>query len=118
MDEEGARIESVTTPKGLARRVTTDFYEALLAEDLPALDSGDRQAIVLKSAIEGRTEDPESSLELANAYLDIRPHDPKAIRLRAVLHAVLGEYEAMTEDAQELVELGDAAATCGSGSPT
>lgn len=101
----GAHVEAVTTPEGIARRVTRDLYEQLTPIALPRDDPNNAFAVVLQSAQEQRDDNPDRALQLVSAYLEQQPDDALALQLRVSLYGQRKEYEKMAEDAERLVLL-------------
>lgn len=97
---EGAEPANVDTPAGIARTMVDDLYGAV-AEKAPA--DGDDLAKVMRMAEDLRRDEPAKALNQVETYLQIRPHDPRALRLRAALNLQRGRLAEAKADIERLM---------------
>jgi tetratricopeptide (TPR) repeat protein len=104
---DGANPGAAGTPAGIARRALRDFYEAVRSDqEVAAQTAEDEYAPFLQRALElwGQDKD-EDAVTFLNVYLEKRPDNLVALRLRMVLLGLLGRYPDMAADADTLVRL-------------
>lgn len=103
-----AEMAAIGSPSSIARRVVVEYYRATLPEDgFTPTFTGDagraesfREVLRVWSA-KGAAE----AIGLVNLYLNLRPNDADARRMRLALCAQLRRFEEMLVDADWLVKL-------------
>jgi len=101
---KGADQAAVGAPRGIARRVAREYYEAIAPPDWPAPPGA--QANVprsLRMAIEKWEAEPEVSIELLDGYLLKHQGDFQAAQMRVALAGRLGRDASMLTDAEAIV---------------
>ncbi len=104
---EGATPFAVCTPAGIARGAVRGFWEAVSGYGDPSSALGTAVAFSpsLILALEQWAEGPSVAVDFAGLHLREQPDHFEARQLRTALQGRLGQYDAMLEDAEELVRL-------------
>ena len=101
-------MAAIGSPSSIARRVVVQYYKATLPEDgfTPAFSGDAGRAESFREALRvWSTRGAADAIGLVNIYLNLRPNDFDARRLRLALCAELRRFEEMLVDAEKLVSL-------------
>ncbi len=102
----GADPAAVGTPKGIARSVAREYYEATVPPDWPAPpDKRDAVPALLRLALEKWGPEPREAFDLVDRYLAKHPGDLQAAQMRAALSGRLGQNANMLSDAEDMVSV-------------
>ncbi len=107
---DGANPAAASSAFGIAQRTMREFHDALAAEEQDDAEAvGDEYRAVLTQASK-MYEDNElaGALTLVNMYLEKRPESWPALRLRALVAALLGRYAETAADARKIMQLSGA----------
>lgn len=101
----------IVTPSEIAVRAVKTFYSSVADEDWPDEKTISESQIALIDQARGRWAegDAQSAQDLISQYIAQLPAatpDVEALQMRAALHAVLGQFEAMLADAEALLDAG------------
>ncbi len=99
---------TIGTPSAIARRAVEEFFRSVLSPDWPPSTEGEQSSVVAKihSAFEQwATGDGAAALALVNEYLSAQPTDLEALQMRGALHATLGRFDELRQDAEQMLRL-------------
>lgn len=103
-----SEMAAIGSPSSIARRVVVQYYKATLPEDgfTPTFSGDAGRAESFREALRvWSTRGAADAIGLVNIYLNLRPNDFDARRLRLALCAELRRFDEMLVDAESLVKL-------------